>query len=147
MGSIALPSRGRVYADAQILIYSVESHPVFAPLMAPLWQQVQGGALEVVSSELSILETLTLPLRANNASLITAYEQMLTRPGIHLVPITEPILRAAAKLRAKSPRLRTPDAIHVATAEDAGCALLLTNDLTLRGVGAIPAAFLNDVVK
>jgi hypothetical protein len=30
MGSLTLPTTGPVYADAQIFIYSVEKHPIYA---------------------------------------------------------------------------------------------------------------------
>ena len=58
MGSLILPSFGPVYADAQIFIYSVEKHPTYAPVLRPLWEAVARGDLEVVSSELTLLETL-----------------------------------------------------------------------------------------
>jgi predicted nucleic acid-binding protein len=44
---------------------------------------------------------------------------------MRLLPITRPILLEAARLRAAT-KLKTPDAIHAATAMDAGCALFVT---------------------
>jgi hypothetical protein len=63
MGSLTLPAHGSVYADAQVFIYTVERHPIYAPLLRPLWDAVAGGALSVVSSELSLMETMIGPLR------------------------------------------------------------------------------------
>lgn len=37
VGSLSLPGSGLVYVDSQILIYTVERHPVYEPLLAPLW--------------------------------------------------------------------------------------------------------------
>ena len=37
MGSLTLPPSGPVYADTHIFIYSVEKHPLYAPLLRPLW--------------------------------------------------------------------------------------------------------------
>ena len=45
MGSLTLPASGDVYVDAQIVIYSVDRHPVYAAVCDPLWQQVQTGTL------------------------------------------------------------------------------------------------------
>ena len=47
MGSLILPASGPVYADAQIFIYSVEKHPIYAPTLRPLWEAVARGDLEV----------------------------------------------------------------------------------------------------
>ena len=61
-------------------------------------------------------------------------------------PITEAVLRRGAQLRAAAPTLRTPDAIHAATALEAGCAMFLTNDTDFRTVPGLPVTVLNDVV-
>ena len=43
MGSLILPSSGPVYADTQIVIYSVEKHPTYARALRPLWEAVARG--------------------------------------------------------------------------------------------------------
>ena len=63
MGSLILPSSGPVYADALIFIYSVEKHPIYALTLRPLWEAVARGDLEVLSSELTLMETLIVPLK------------------------------------------------------------------------------------
>jgi predicted nucleic acid-binding protein len=143
MGPLTLPSAGVVYVDAQVCIYTVEQHPVYSPLLRPVWQAVQNGNLDVVSSDLSLLETLVGPLKHANAPLAATYEQFFLQPGVRLLPITPQVLREAARLRATT-RLRTPDAIHAATAALAGCALFLTNDLAFRSVATLPVVILQD---
>jgi predicted nucleic acid-binding protein len=146
MGKLTLPASGLVYADTQIFIYSVEKHPVYAPLLQPLWHEVQAGRLEVVSSELSLMETLVAPLRNGDRALAWAYEQMFQAAGIRLLPITQPVLREAAALRAGSASLRTPDALHAATALLAGCASFLTNDAAFRRVSGHPVVLLDNAL-
>lgn len=51
MGSLILPAAGVIYADTQIFVDSVENHPNYAPVLRPLWQNVQARRLEVVSSQ------------------------------------------------------------------------------------------------
>ena len=63
MGSLILPATGVVYADAQVFVYTVEKHPVYSPLLRPLWDAVASGALTVSSSELSLMETVVGPLK------------------------------------------------------------------------------------
>ena len=146
MGSLILPSSGPVYADAQIFIYSVEKHPIYAPLLRPLWESVARADLEVISSELTLLEALVGPLKQGDPALETDYENFFVCPGIRLLPITPSILRAAARLRATLSRLRTPDAIHAATASSCDCTLLLTNDFAFRHIPGLPVVILDDLL-
>lgn len=146
MGSLTLPAGGRVYVDAQCFVYSVERFPVWAPVLAPLWQAVQAGALRVVTSELTLSECLVMPYRRADGQLIADFEDALHDPGVDMLPITRDLLRSAARLRASIPKLRTPDAIHAATALAAGVSLFVTNDLAFRSVPGLPVVVLRDVL-
>jgi predicted nucleic acid-binding protein len=64
---------------------------------------------------------------------------------MYLVPITRTVLERALSLRATY-RIRTPDAIHAATALLAGCALFVTNDPVFRRIRQLPVAVLDDYV-
>src|SRR5205814_2536035 len=134
-----------VYLDANSIIYSVEKHPLFGPLLQPLWQAAQAKSIEVVSSDLVLMEALVGPLKSGDTALVTAYEQALQGTDMRLLPITQSILREAARLRATT-KLKTPDAIHAATASDAACVLFITNDAGFRGIGSIPLVILNDLL-
>ncbi len=147
MGSLTLPPSGPVYADTQVFIYSVEKHPLYAPLLRPLWSATASGVLEVVSSELTLMETLVGPLKIGNTAVEADYEQFFRCLGLRLVPITATVLRAAARLRSTVAGLRTPDAIHAATAQDCQCTLLITNDSGFRGVSVLPIVLLDDVLS
>jgi predicted nucleic acid-binding protein len=43
-------------------------------------------------------------------------------------------------------KLKTPDALHAATASDAGCALFITNDVGFRAVASLPLVILDDLL-
>jgi len=77
-----------------------------------------------------------LPTRTSNC-----FQQPQTR----LFPITQSILRDAAQLRATT-KLKPPDAIHGATAQQAGCVLLITNDTNFRGTLGLPLVILDDLL-
>ncbi len=77
MGSLNLPMGGTVYVETPTVIYTVETHPRYAPLLRPLWQAAQAQSLQVVSSELTLLETLVHPLRNRDSALQSAYERLL----------------------------------------------------------------------
>jgi predicted nucleic acid-binding protein len=145
VGSLNVPASGLEYIDANPIIYTVETHPVYGPLLQPLWQAALTRTIEVVSSELVLLETLVGPLKSGITQLERDYEQALLGTDMRLIPITQPILREAARLRATT-RLRTPDALHAATALQAGCALFVTNDVGFRGVPGLPVVILDDLL-
>lgn len=146
MGTLTLPASGPVCVDTQAVIYSVEKHPTFGPLMRPLWQAVQAGAIQVVGSELLLLETLVGPLKTGDVALAATYEQFFQLPGIRLSLVSASVLRAAAQLRATVPKLRTPDAIHAATARAESCTLFVTNDHAFRAVPGLPTLILQDLL-
>jgi hypothetical protein len=73
-------------------------------------------------------------------------EQLFQQPQTRLLPITQDTLRYAAPLRATK-KLKTPDALHAATALRAGCALLLTNDTGFRFVAGLPLVILDDLLS
>ena len=54
MGSLSVPSAGLVYLDANPVIYSVEKHPTYSPLLEPVWQAAKAATIEVVSSDLTL---------------------------------------------------------------------------------------------
>jgi predicted nucleic acid-binding protein len=146
LGSLTLPASGLVYLDANPIIYTVEKHPVYGPLLQPLWQAAQAHTIEVVSSDLALMESLVGPLKNGDTALEQTYEQALLGTDMRLLPITKPILREAARLRATT-KLKTPDALHLATAQLAGCALFVTNDAGFRGTATIPVVILDDLLK
>ncbi len=147
MGSLNLPENSIVYIDSQILIYSVESHPKYGPALLPLWTASRRGTVQIVTSELAMLEVLVRPIRDSDQKLRQDYEDILLNSDVRLQNIDRPILLDAANLRATVPTLRTPDAIHAATARAVRCDLFLTNDRGLKKVGGLPVVFLEDVVS
>ena len=146
MGSLNLPNSGNVYIDANIVLYSVDVHPVYFPICLPVWESAQSGAISVVSSELILVETLVGPLRSEDALLFERRKSLWDHENISLLPITRDILMEAARLRAAIPGLKTPDAIHVATAIICKCALFISNDVGFRRIPNLPLVLLDDVL-
>jgi predicted nucleic acid-binding protein len=145
MGQLILPSSGVIYIDTPVLIYSVEWNPEYYSLLQPLWLKFQTGEIQIISSELILMEALVLSLRNNDTFLLNAYEELLLSENMQLVPISQPVLRQAANLRART-NLKTPDAIHAATALSVNCTQFITNDKGFRNVPGLPVIILSEVL-
>ncbi len=145
MGALNLPTQGFIYIDAAPLIYSVEQHLEYAALLEPLWKASETGQIQIVGSQLLLVEVLTGVLKRNDSELLSDYEQVLQASELQLLPITISILREAARLRATI-NLKTPDAIHAATALSVGCSQLITNDADFRRIANLNVIVLKDLI-
>lgn len=145
MGQLVIPSDSKVYIDTAVAIYSVEWNPEYFELLQPLWLKFQAKEVELVSSELILMETLVIPLRNEDELLINAYEELLLSEPMQLIPISQSILRQAANLRANT-NLKTPDAIHAATALSVNCDFFITNDLGFRNLSNLSVVILSEVL-
>ena len=144
MGSLTLPYGAVVYVDSSVLIYTVQRHVEFLPQLRPFWYAVRKGALRAVSSELTIMECLDAPLRDDVADVLEAFEGVFSGDDISFRPVSRNVLRGAARLRAANPTLKTPDAIHLATAQETSALTVLTNDKGLRSVPQTSVTVLAD---
>jgi predicted nucleic acid-binding protein len=145
MGHLMLPPSETVSIDANVVIYSIEKIPPYRTILQPLWQAVQSQHITVVTSDLTLMETLIKPFQTHDTTMEHWYRALFVSPGVRLAPISQQVLERAAQLRATT-RLRTPDAIHAATALDAQCALFVTNDRDYRQCPGLTVALLSDYV-
>ena len=122
----------RLYVDANAIIYYAEAHPVFGGQVRALFAAVEQGRAVLVTSELTLAETLVVPLRSNNSPLIARYIEIVSpRKYFEIVPVSRSILMESARLRAKVGN-RLPDAIHIATALMASCSTFISEDKGIR---------------
>jgi predicted nucleic acid-binding protein len=146
VGTLTLPASGAVYVDANVIIYRVEAVQPFLQASHPLWDALDRGTQAVITSELSLLEVLVKPTQQGNMFLQQLFRGTLYgTPGLTCVPITRQVLATAANLRATI-NIRTPDALHAATALHTGCTMFVTNDPAFRRVLHLSAAILSDVI-
>ena len=91
------------------------------------------------------LETLIKPIREGNPRLEMLFRSILDAAEMSLIPATLAIWEKAARIRAEA-GLSTPDALHAATALNAGSALFITNDTDFRRVEDLPTTVLDDLL-
>jgi predicted nucleic acid-binding protein len=81
-----------------------------------------------VTSFITLIEVLVHPIREGRGDLAQQYRDVLLHASnLSAVPVDEDIAEEAAKLRARF-KLRTPDAIQVATAMRYGASSFFTSD-------------------
>lgn len=137
MGLLEDIGDGPVGLDTALFIYWMEDNPRYAPVLEPLFGAIDSGRLQATTSALTLLETLVVPLREGDLVLAERYEAALTQSrGLQCLDIDRDVLRAAAQLRAAT-RMRTPDAIQLATCLAAGCSAFVTNDRRLRSLPSL----------
>ncbi len=146
MGRLILPEVGPAYVDANAAIYRFEGVEPYSTASAPLWDAIQDRTLLVVTSALTLLEVLVKPIRDGNDQLAATYRRViLETEGLECVAIDRKILNSAAQIRARC-RLKTPDAIHAATALHLRTTVFITNDAGFRRVPGLNVVLLDEVV-
>lgn len=149
MGSLELPNAGYIYLDTNCFIYSVERIDPYRAVLDTLWEavSVREEELIVVTSELTLHEVLVKPLKTEDATTATIFRIILRHsPDVRMSPISQAVLEEAARLRATI-GLKTPDAIHAATALLDNCKLFLTNDPAFRRVPGLTVTVLSEAVE
>lgn len=128
---------GGLYAlDTVTLIYYLEGHPTYYAAARTLFEKIERGDISAVISALVFAELLFPAYRAGQPQLAEKITHILGHyPNLTVIPLSSEIAVAAAQLRAAY-QLRTPDAIHLATARYAGARGFITNDKELRKIAA-----------
>ncbi|MFH1737832.1 MAG: PIN domain-containing protein [bacterium] len=135
----------RVYLDTNIFIYQLVGYEPLRPQLDAVFGLIDREECRAVTSELALAEILVKPLRDGNPDQETQCRALLeSNPHIELQPITRSILISAARIRAES-ALKLADAIHLATAQETKCAMVLTNDSRLRTTDGMEIVLLSDV--
>jgi predicted nucleic acid-binding protein len=127
-----------IYLDSCILIYAIEH---YGGLGDRARRALEGETAAFAISPLVAHEALVMPLRRADETLIEEYGRFFS--DCALLPHWLDDYVRAAELRAQTPGLTTIDALHLATAQLAGCTALWTND---RRLAAAAGDFAVDIV-
>lgn len=76
------------------------------------------------------MECRSKPLRDNDQTVLALYDSFFSAGRVKLIDVGAPIVEKAALLRATY-NLKTPDALHVASAITSGARVFLTGDSAL----------------
>ncbi len=140
-------SHKRVLIDTSVWIYHFEQNPKLAAPAGRVIESLEAGKFRGIASELTLLELTVRPLQLGRQDVADDYEILLGYfPNLELQPISREVLLEAAVLRARH-RLRTPDAIQIATGVRYGATLAITNDQGWRDQSMIETVILSDLVE
>jgi predicted nucleic acid-binding protein len=126
MGSI-IKRFSTVYLDTNAIIYLTEGNPNFKASIESLFVELEKSGARLITSELTYTEVLVSPFKTDDVALASAYERLLDTL-VEPIPLGRQEMFMAARLRANTPKLRTPDALHLATAILANADLFVTGD-------------------
>lgn len=122
-----LISNKRLAIETSLYILALENNPEF-PFAIEFFQLLPRSNAEAYASVLAITEVMNKTYESKSLDRIPDRLDFLTGNGlIDLVNVDRAIALKAAQLRAKY-NLKTPDAIHLATAEERNCELFFTAD-------------------
>jgi predicted nucleic acid-binding protein len=144
----ASPRRVPVYGvDTMLFVYHFEEHPQFGPGATRLLHAAEHDRLRLVTSVLTLMEVLVVPKREGQEQLCHRYRELFASfPRLTVLSIDPAIAEVASDLRATY-TLRTPDALHLATAIVAGAEAFVTEDRRLSSISAIRVISIDHAVN
>lgn len=142
----ALSDVSAVLLDTAPVIYHVEHHPTYFPVMASFFRIRANRGIQVITSPVTLAECLVHPLRSGRRDLIESYRTtILGAEDTEFHELGSELAADAAQVRAEL-SLGLLDAFQVAVARRAGCEAMLTNDAAFRHVDHPRAIILDDFV-
>ena len=137
----------RIYWDSMLFIYWLEDHPVHASRMNRIHERMQERGDRLCTSVFTVGEVLTGLYRRDAVNIAAQVRDAFRSPQIELIAFTPDTADRYARIRAGH-RVSPADAIHLASAANAGIDLFLTNDhrlqpLTIPGIDFIAGMDVN----
>jgi predicted nucleic acid-binding protein len=137
----------RIALDTNVFIYTLEENPRYVGLAKEVlaWVEQQGNL--AVTSTITMTEVLVKPYKAPGvlAARLWIYGLLSTYPNLEWVAVDLEIADLAARFRAHY-GLKTPDALHAATAARSGATGLVTNDSSFQRVPAFETLTLDSLL-
>lgn len=134
----------KVELDTMVFIYHLEDHPRYVPLTQRIFEALEVGENRGITSVIALLELLVRPKVEGREEVAREYLHLLTTyPNLAILAIDVEVAEIAAELRAKY-GVRTPDALQLTAAVQAGATGFITNDRRLEAVKELEIGVLDD---
>ncbi len=115
----------KAFLDTNLFIYLIEENELHLHKVHNLLEFLEKNGYEIITSTLTLGEILTKPYKENRLDLVETYKDFFSQ--MELVELNNEIASLFAKVRADY-RIKTPDAIQLASAVYAKAELFVTND-------------------
>jgi len=125
-----------VALDANIVIYTIEANPIWAPIATARLAALRAAGDEIAFCDAGRMECLVKPFASGNPSDVATYQRFFSNPQVRMLPVGAGTWERAAQLRAAF-RIDALDSVHLAAAIEHGCGLFLTADAQLARCTAI----------
>ncbi len=122
----------RVYWDTMLFIYWLEEHPVFAKRVDEIHRRMEERHDQLITGAFTVGEVLAGPYRKAASPRLDEVRRRLRKAVAEIIPFTLETADLYAQIRGTL-RVSPADAIHLASAAQAGTDLFLTNDRQLLG--------------
>jgi len=146
VGQKTLEKYKKIALDTNIFIYLIEKNEKYVKHVKKLFDMIEKGRMYAVTSTLLYTEVLAKPFEEENQKVVDLYRVFLsTFPNLIVQDVDKSISVMAAKLRAKY-RIRTPDAIFLATGMVNKADAYITNDVRLKKIKEIEVLTIDEIV-
>ncbi|MBK8120838.1 MAG: type II toxin-antitoxin system VapC family toxin [Sulfuritalea sp.] len=126
--AIARMAGQHVYLDTNVFVYFLDRNPDYFSVVAPIIAAVESGLIIGHTGDAAIAETLVKPYQTGNLALAASFKTFFGMDNFLSIQSHDAqIFDLTAQLRAKR-GLKFIDALHCATAIQAGCKFFVTND-------------------
>ena len=133
-----------VYVDTNIIIYLVEGFQPYQKAIDEIQLLLEIDKLQACTSELSLCEVLVKPYKIGSDYVANLFRTFLEESGsFEMFAIDKDILMSSAHISATT-GIKTPDAIHVATALANDCGIFLSNDKAIPTPKSLKKVLLSD---
>jgi predicted nucleic acid-binding protein len=122
----------RIYWDTMLFIYWLENNPQFAKRVGAIRSRMKERGDQLITGAFTFGEVLAGPYRIGAVKVADEAKRLLRSVVSELVPFTIDTADHYARIRGTL-GLPPADAIHLASAAQAGTDLFLTNDKSLMG--------------
>jgi predicted nucleic acid-binding protein len=133
-----------VYLDSNVLIYLLDANPTYLSRVERLLSMTSAGAFRATTGDLTVTEILVRPLASGDQDAVSRIAGFLDSGLVDVRSHTREDFEMAARVRAAH-RTSIPDALHVATAVNAGCTVLVTNDARMPSVPGLEVVRLQEL--
>ena len=128
------------HLDSMVFIYFLDNtNTKFHQASFAVIKDILRGEIQAITSNISVIETLSLPQLSSNEEKIDEYTLFFNKTtNLTVFPIGWDISLEAARLRRINKNLRTPDAIQLATAIIHKADIFITNDKKILSLTSFP---------